>query len=96
MPFITQERRKLIDGNLLPKDKWDRGDHCYYYYRTMVNGWRANPRWSTADSIYQDVLLHNFTVEDAAAIQLAFKVFFELYVMPYELKKRAENGDIGL
>lgn len=95
MPFITQERRKLIDNGSLPREDWEPGDLCYHYYRAMVRDWKLTPRWTTAHHIYQNVLSHNFTVEDAAAIQLAYKVFFNLYVMPYELKKRAENGDVG-
>lgn len=95
MPFILKDRRPLIDKGTIPPDLWEPGDRCYVYYSKMVKEWKAQPRWTTADKIYRDVLLHNFTVEDRAAIELAWQVFFNLYVMPYELKKREENGDVG-
>ena len=94
MPFLTKSRRTLIDANKVPRDKWTPGDLCYTYYKSMVDKWRANPSWTLADEIYRDTLRHNFTVEDSAAAQLAWQVFFQLYVMPYELKKRQENGDV--
>jgi hypothetical protein len=94
MPFITKDRRALIEANKLRHEDFVPGDLCYTYYKPMVDKWRINPSWTTADSLYRDVLRHNFTIEDAAAAQLAWQVFFQLYVMPYELKKRGENGDI--
>ena len=94
MPFITQERRKLIAKNKLKKDEFEPGDRCFIAYNCLVYEWKANPRWATVDRLYQTVLEHNFTREDAAAWQLAWQVFFQLHVMPYEQKKRKENGDI--
>lgn len=95
MPFILKSRRPLIDSGSIKPDLWEPGDRCYVYYKQMVQKWKASPRWTTADSIYRDVLLHNFTVEDRAAIELAWQVFFNLYVLPYELLKREEQGDVG-
>lgn len=94
MPFITKERRALIESGKLKREDFEPGDLCYTYYKPMVDRWKIKPRWTTADEIYREVLRHNFTVEDATAAQLAYKVFFERYVMPYELKKLAENGDV--
>jgi hypothetical protein len=75
----------------------------------MVERWKKEPRWTTAHKIYIDVMRHaaihdcdnchdeedECTLCDGvAAHDLAWQVFFQLYVMPYELKKREENGDI--
>lgn len=94
MPFILKERRAMIANGTLKSTDFEAGDRCYVYYKDMVEAWRKSPRWTTADKIYQNVLTHSFTVEDQAAAQLAWQVFFQLYVMPYELLKRKENGDI--
>lgn len=94
MPFITQDRRdnieSIIDGEVAQP-----GDLCYVHYKHMVDRWRANPRWTTAHEIYKEV--DGRPPEDYDAIiaqQLAWQVFFQLHVMPYELKKRDLNGDI--
>ena len=97
MPFITQERRKIIDEQGLEGlDVIQPGDLCYVYYKQMVDRWKANPRWTTAHRIYKD--LHEFpsnvSPDQCVAKDLAWQVFFQIYVMPYEEKKRAENGDI--
>ena len=107
MPFIKQERRKIIKKKGLnglkkyPKSWIEPGDRCYVYYKPMVDKWKANPRWSTAHGIYKE-LYQEFPLlvngekdwESMVARDLAWQVFFQLYVMPYELKKREENGDI--
>ena len=93
MPFITKERRKLINQRKIPP--MTPGDRCYYYYKLMVDMWKENPRWTTAHEIYK--LSHSFyayTDDDWAARDLAWQVFFQIHVMPYERKKRRENGDI--
>lgn len=44
--------------------------------------------------IYNQVM-HKFELDDVVcASKLAYKVFFELYVMPYERRKRIDNGEI--
>ena len=99
MPFITKERRKIIDSQgwtgfgltgLQP------GDMCYTFYKPMVTSWRANPKWTTADSLYRDMKMQTcqMATPQREAMELAWQVFFQLYVMPYELKKQQENGDI--
>lgn len=90
MPFITQERRDAIANDTLIT--WQPGDLCYVEYRIMVAIWKANPSWTTAHKIYRTVL-KTFS-DKGIAQELAWQVFFQLYVMPYELKKREENGDI--
>ena len=91
MPFITEEHRKDTDVNVP-------GDRCYLFYKEMVEDWRRQPRWATADTIMVRLLdyLDRRTVNQSnrAAALLAFMVFFNLEVMPYELKKREENGDV--
>ena len=96
MPFITQDRRTAI--NELGLDVLtviQPGDICYAYYKPMVDAWKANPRWTTAHNIFKEMA---YSIEEDpnkfAAHSLAWQVFFQLYVMPYELQKRAENGNI--
>jgi hypothetical protein len=100
MPFIKQDRRSVIDEHgKAGFDMFDLqvGDICYYYYKPMVDAWKKSPRWTTAHNLYKDVQrrqgLHQ-SAEEKAAESLAWQVFFQLYVMPYELQKRHENGDI--
>ncbi len=100
MPFIKQERRGMI-----AKDQYfsiaktpegiQPGDRCYFYYKQMVDKWKANPRWTTAHEIYKDSLNWAYTDEDdEVAHLLAWQVFFQRWVWPYELEKMEENGDI--
>ncbi len=94
MPFIIPNRRIELDAG----GEWfEPGDLCYCYYVEMVHSWKANPRWTTAHNIYNK-LVEEFdylpSKDDRVAYRLAWEVFFQLYVMPYELKKREENGDI--
>lgn len=93
MPFIQQDRREpLLDGTLNPAVP---GDVCFLHYVTMVERWRKNPSWTTAHNIYRSVRAGDCdSVESQLAMELAWQVFFQLYVMPYEIKKREENGDI--
>jgi len=103
MPFVTQDRRDIIDEFGLDNDKLPGGiqvgDRCYVFYKPMVDKWKANPRWTTAHNIYKTMMREiespeSLSEDDGAAYELAWQVFFEIYVMPYELKKREENGDI--
>lgn len=102
MPFITQNRRDIIDNgglynlNILKPSSESNikvGDICYVYYKDMIEKWKENPGWTTAHEIYRDTFsarIDDYTI----AHKLAWQVFFQLYVMPYELKKREENGEI--
>lgn len=109
MPFITPENRKKVNDWLESKGIVDvsvmePGDHCYMYYKEMVRKWKKNPRWTTAHNIYKDLLRAKMphssdplysTYEDVyVAEHLAWQVFFQTYVMPYEMLKREQNGDI--
>jgi hypothetical protein len=95
MPFISYERRVAIQshgiGSLLEIQP---GDRCYAEYHSMVERWKVSPRWTTVHEIYADVLMGRASLNDTAALQLAWQVFFNLHVIPYELQKRQENGDI--
>jgi len=75
------------------------GDKCYYFYNIMMKVWKNNRRWTVAHSIYQEMIerinKHTAWADDTKrAYELAWQVFFQLQVMPYELEKQAENGDI--
>jgi len=103
MPFITSEARRMTD-TLGPKEV---GDRCFLYYRKMLRAWRASPRWTTAHELYRDMvmmaaecenprltILAAEKIDDRAARELAWQVFFSLHVLPYELQKRTLNGEI--
>ena len=88
MPFVDKDHRENPDENTA-------GDRCYLHYRWMVDKWRDDPRWNTASNIYAEVVdLNQPSLEWQQAKELAWQVFFNLHVMPYELKKQKENGDI--
>jgi len=94
MPFVEQYRR-VANLNLL--NEIQPGDLCYIHYKRMVDQWRANPRWTTAHEIYRDLMISPtvaIDVNEQVARRLAWQVFFQLHVIPYELQKRDENGDI--
>ena len=96
MPFITQDRRTAINEHGLGVlGEIAVGDVCYAYYKPMVDAWKANPRWTTAHNIHRDFI---YTVDNDpdcfAAYSLAWQVFFFFYVLPYEIEKCRENGNI--
>ena len=93
MPFISKERRHMIDKEGMQPET--PGDLCYTYYKPMIEKWRADKRWTTVHEIYQQIVntRHLFAYTSAAQ-DLAWQVFFALEVIPYELQKRKENGDI--
>lgn len=99
MPFITPQDRLRVEVEGLPHTV---GDLCYIVYKQMVTQWKNNPRWTTAHEIYRELgygpqilSQYNFTVSDCkAASELAWQVFFQNYVMPYERVKEQENGTI--
>ena len=98
MPFIEHWRRDTIAkygleglGAVKP------GDRCYVFYKKLVDAWHADPRWTTLHLLYGDMArwFEDFDNEDdRVAYRLAWEVFFALHVLPYEEKKRKENGDI--
>ena len=98
MPFVKPDRRLLLNAGKIRSADLEPGDRCYLYYKKMVEAWRAEPRWTTAHTIYKSnfmaVSRDEFSLDNYTARYLAWLVFFQLHVMPYELKKREENGDI--
>jgi hypothetical protein len=106
MPFINQGRRRAIREGLLVD--WEPGDYCYIFYKEMVKEWKGNPRWTTAHKIYEKIIrddidvlspglddeVRGMLIERKTARKLAWQVFFQVYVMPYEQEKREQNGDI--
>lgn len=99
MPFIKLDRREAaLKGQLSDTQV---GDRCYKFYKSMIDSWRKEPKWTTAHNVYKNMLysLHmahfaNIPCDDCTAAQLAWQVFFTLHIIPYELEKRAINGDI--
>lgn len=83
MPFVTAEHRQEPDMEVP-------GDRCFVEYQKMMTAWNLTPRWTMVDAIASMIWPDKFK----RALVLAFLVFFALHVMPYELKKREENGDI--
>jgi hypothetical protein len=86
MPFIPPEDRSKEGLSYSPIP----GERCYAQYKDMMDTWRASPRWTTVDAILADYI----TDPIRRAEFLAFLVFFQIHVMPYEERKRKENGDI--
>ena len=99
MPFIKQERRATVERGTLTDV--EPGDRCYKFYKEMVDAFKKEPRWTTIHKIYKGHLydLHlthmaNVMCDDCLAARLAWQCFFNFYVLPYEEKQRALNGDI--
>ncbi len=88
MPFVPQENRKAMNDGFPPITV---GDKCFLEYQKLVSAWIKNKRWTTAHNEFKRL----FDCTDAqAAKTLAYLVFFDLHVMPYEKDKQAENGDV--
>lgn len=110
MPFIDKEKRAKVNTltedevrDILftykaTKAGFNVGDRCYYFYKKMIKKWKANRSWTTAHEIYCSVVgtfNQNMMDNDTKrAHELAWQVFFQLHVIPYELEKRKLNGDI--
>ena len=96
MPFIKPDRREILDAGkqlLNPKP----GDRVYPPYKKMVDRWNDDPCWTTAHNIYEEMVHRGddmHTGRGSAATNLAWQVFFQIHVMPYELEQRRINGDI--
>lgn len=102
MPFINKHKRDIIDRKvlaglkILDTDELQPGDRCYIFYKDMIRRWKTSPRWTTAHEIFKSICTEDneLSRDDMAARNLAWQVFFNIHVMPYELKKQEENGDI--
>lgn len=72
------------------------GDRCFLAYRDMLRRWRHAPKWTTAHEIRNGVLeaLKGPVTDDTTALDLAWQVFFQLHVIPFEMQKRTLNGEI--
>lgn len=94
MPFIKQWRRHAIDKHGLESlSVIEPGDRCYVHYRNMMRDWKDNRSWSTFHQMTKN-MLNDINEEESIARFLAWQVFFALNVLPYEIEKRKENGDI--
>ena len=96
MPFIEQRRRDIINRlGLSALREIKPGDRCYVYYKEMVDAWNKEPRWTTAHEVTKTMLIaEGDSTTEATARFLAWHVFFNTHVMPYERKKQKENGGI--
>lgn len=105
MPFTTPEDREKMDKKsgceFCYSDNIDDvkvGDRCYFYYKQMVEIFKTSRKWTTAHNIYKNVIetnkVQDYSTDTKRAYELAWQVFFQLHVMPYELDKQKENGDI--
>jgi|WetSurMetagenome_2_1015567.scaffolds.fasta_scaffold664355_3 hypothetical protein len=85
MPFVKKECRE--EGHT----PCSVGDLCYNEYKELVKQWKMSPRWTTCHDEFRNL----FDCNDVqAAKALAFFVFFDRYVLPYEKLKEEENGTI--
>lgn len=96
MPFVTEAHRNNPDMSIP-------GDRCYLVYKRIMDEWKKAPRWATVDRLFNDLTQckamcsHNKFLEPCSyciAADLAWQVFFQLHVIPYELVKQKANGDI--
>lgn len=100
IPFITQQERNDLKDitptryDLPTSRELTPGQRCYLYYKWMKDEWRRKPGWATVDEIFQIVDDPCFEGANHRARELAFRVFFNLVVMDYELTKQLINGDI--
>ena len=110
MPFTTPEKRSKVDAltenevrDILFTYKayaagFDVGDKTYWFYKKMMDKWVTKRSWTTGHNIYCSVVgafNQNMMDNDTKrAHELAWQVFFQLHVMPYELEKIKINGDI--
>lgn len=86
MPFTSQEDRRITD-TIGPSK---RGDFAFLHYRPLIRNWRRSTRWTTADELLEDLIPD----PEKRAKALAYLVFFCLHVLPYEIMKRTENGEV--
>lgn len=97
MPFTPQADREKMKAYTIAELEANSeilgvkpGDRCFVEYKRMLGAWFESSRWTTADrllsSIYPDPQIR--------ARFLAYLVFFNFYVMPYEEIKRLENGEV--
>jgi len=92
MPFIPQLERDMLKKGEPPITP---GQRCFLEYQWMVTTWKNEPHWTTADRIYKDVTQEIYEDPDfQRARELAWQVFFNFFVMPYEQKQLWKNGAI--
>jgi pentatricopeptide repeat protein len=89
MPFVTASHRIAPDPTIP-------GDRCYVHYKRMVDAFKKERRWTTANNIYKEMIESRpyKSLDESVAEELAWQVFFIKYVMPYEDEKERENGTI--
>lgn len=83
MPFVDSNHRENPDMRVP-------GDRCYMEYKGIMARWDAEPRWTTVDAIAENL----FPNPIKRAYFLAFLVFFQLHVLPYEKRQQWKNGDV--
>jgi len=87
MPFIPRsDRHKVLKGIIETF-----GDMCFLEYKPLKEKWSVKPRWTTAHCQYAKIFKKT---DKQAAKELAWWVHFVLNVIPYEIEKREENGDV--
>lgn len=103
MPFITKDKRALVDKDVRLAEQ--PGELTYYFYRQFMNEWAKEKRWTTAHNLYKKFLVQTdplfvlkgtkWTNHDViTALHLAWQVFFSMHVLEYEVQKEVENGEI--
>lgn len=109
MPFIPPNQRDAIKLRGIEACETV-GDVCYVFYCHLMTAWNEEKRWRTAHRLYDlecdpadneyfqlvySKLEKKFELKDVAkASALAYKVWFQLHVMPYEIEMINKNGNI--
>lgn len=109
MPFVPPLNRDKIHLQG-PSACESVGDLCFVFYEHIMKAWIHEPRWRTAHRLYDlfadpienefFTAIYNqvetkFELKDVfKAAGLAYHVFFQLHIIPYEIQQREKNGDI--
>jgi hypothetical protein len=86
MPFVPKEHREPSHQPCCV------GDMCYVEYKKLIYQFRENRRWTNAHNMTKEFF--GLDSDEKTARFLAWMVWFSLEVIPYEIEKRDENGNI--
>jgi hypothetical protein len=103
MPYITQDRRKVIDAK--PSEVNDYGELNYLVTTMLIKMWKERPSYSMWHVMRRDkehfvydlseVVNHKFTILDLrTAVEEALDEFRDRVIRRYEDGKIAQNGDV--
>lgn len=85
MPFVPEEHRNPDHTPCTV------GDQCYVHYKRLLDEWNKEPRWTT----FHNQLKKDFGLtDDQTALITAYTIHWLWNIVPYELDKELESGEI--